>query len=65
MNAAARIKADRAHVRDEDRKAQVLSNVADYAAKHGVPAEVVSGMWELLIEGSIAYELSQWDQNRS
>jgi isochorismate pyruvate lyase len=62
MEAAARIKSDRATVRDEARKAQVIANAAAQAAQLGVPASVVATLWEQLVEASIAYEFRQFDR---
>ena len=64
MDAAARIKPDRAAVRDEARKAQVLANVARHAARAQVPAEVAGDIYERLIEASIAYEFERYDERR-
>lgn len=64
MRAAARIKPDRAAVRDEARKADVIANAASLAERLEVPAELVTDMWERLVEGSIAYELDAWDRRR-
>jgi isochorismate pyruvate lyase len=64
MDAAARIKPDRAAVRDEARKAQVLANVARHAEAHGVPAAEVLDLYERLIEASIAYEFVRFDDTR-
>ena len=61
MDAAARIKLDRVAVRDEDRKAQVLANVARLAGPLGVPAAVAADLYEMLIEASIAFELERFD----
>ncbi len=55
MDAAARIKPDRGVVRDEERKAQVIANVASHARELGVPVAVATDLWERLVEGSIAY----------
>jgi len=63
MDAAARIKTDRAAVRDEARKQQVLHNVQKAAGAVGVPDEVITDIWECLVEASIAYELEKWDAN--
>jgi len=63
MDAAARIKTDRAAVRDEARKQQVLHNVQKAAGAVGVPDEVIADIWECLVEASIAYELEKWDAN--
>ena len=65
MDAAARIKADRALVRDEDRKAQVLDNVAREAAAAGLNPDRLCAVWDVLIEQSIAHELAQWDRSRN
>ena len=62
MRAAARIKADRGAVRDEERKAQVLANVARHAAAAGLPPVALGAVWDALIEQSIAYELDEWDR---
>src|SRR5207253_2317640 len=64
MDAAARLKRSRDEVRDEPRKAEVLANVRDAAARVGVPEDLVACLWELLIERSIAHELAAWDALR-
>jgi isochorismate pyruvate lyase len=65
MDAAARIKPDRAAVRDEARKADVLAKVAAHAGAAGVPLEVAGDLWERLIEASIAYEFERFDELRA
>ena len=65
MRAAARIKTDRSAVRDEDRKAQVISAAKAAARVGGVPEPLVAAMWEMLIESSIAYELALFDRQQS
>lgn len=62
MRAAARIKTDRATVRDEARKAEVIANAVADAAARGLPADELAAMWDRLVEASIAYELSEWDR---
>jgi isochorismate pyruvate lyase len=64
MDAAARIKQDRATVRDEGRKAEVLSHVKQLASTAGIPVPTMAAIWEMLIETSISYELEKWDQLR-
>lgn len=64
MDAAARIKPVREAVRDEDRKAQVLANVARLAEEQGVPAAAAAELYERLVEASIAYELGRFDETR-
>ena len=62
MDAAARIKPAREHVRDEARKAQVIANARAEAKAAGLPDEVVVALWEQLVEASIAYELAAFDR---
>ena len=64
MDAAARIKSDRAAVRDEARKAQVIANASAAAAAANLPAGLAETLWESLVEASIAYELAAWDRQR-
>jgi isochorismate pyruvate lyase len=61
MDAAARIKPTREAVRDEDRKAQVIDNVRKAAVGAGVPGDVITRLYELLVESSIAYEFDKFD----
>lgn len=63
MDAAARIKPDRGAVRDEPRKAKVISAAMAGARDHGLPETVIGQMWEVLVEGSIAYEFTRWDEH--
>ena len=62
MDAAARIKPERGHVRDEARKTLVIDNARAEAVKLGVPDAVVADLWETLVEASIAYELAAFDR---
>lgn len=64
MRAAARIKRERDAVRDEMRKAQVIENAKERATEAGIPEHIVTEIWELLVERSIAYELEEWDRRR-
>jgi isochorismate pyruvate lyase len=64
MEAAARIKTDRAAVRDEARKAAVIANAIAEAERVGVPADIIAKLWELLVETSIAHEMAKWDSLR-
>lgn len=65
MDAAARIKPTRDAVRDEDRKSQVIDNVRREAVANGLPADVIGDLWDVLIEGSIAYELDRWESRNA
>lgn len=62
MRAAARIKDSRTNVRDEDRKASVIAAAVAEARMHGIPGDVIGDIWERLVEGSIAYEFTEWDR---
>lgn len=64
MRAAARIKPHRGAVRDEDRKAQVITNAAVLGEQAGIPPGHIRAVWEELVEQSIAYELGVWDATR-
>ena len=64
MRAAARIKQDRATVRDEARKAAVIAAAVDRGAALGLPREAIADLWERLVEASIAYEFAEWDRLR-
>jgi isochorismate pyruvate lyase len=65
MDAAARIKPSRDAVRDEARKAQVIANATAAAKAAGIPDGLIPQIWEALVEASIAYELTEWDNRRS
>lgn len=65
MVAAARIKPERGHVRDEGRKAQVIANARANAEANGVPPDLAEALWERLVEGSIAYEFDRFDELRA
>lgn len=65
MRAAARIKPERSHVRDEARKAQVIANAVAGARAGGYPEEAIAVVWDVLVEASIAYELEQFDRVRA
>ena len=62
MDAAARIKPERGHVRDEPRKAQVIANARAAADAAGLPGDAIAKLWDGLVEASIAYELAAFDR---
>ena len=62
MDAAARIKPERGHVRDEVRKAEVIANACAEAVRLGLPERVIGDLWDRLVEGSIAYEFDAFDR---
>ena len=65
MDAAARIKSERSKVRDEDRKQSVIANASAAAAQAGIPIPIIAAIWEILVEGSIAYEMAAWENMRA
>lgn len=65
MTAAARIKPERGHVRDEARKAQVIAQARAEAERLGLDGDFVARWWDDLVEASIAYELRRFDANRA
>lgn len=65
MTAAARIKPDRADVRDESRKAQVIANAVAAARAAGLPEGLAAEIWETLVEASIAFEFEKFDGRSS
>ena len=62
MRAAARIKPERGHVRDEARKLAVIDAVRRDSAARGLPTDDLADIWERLVESSIAYELVEFDR---
>lgn len=64
MGAAARIKQKREQVRDERRKAEVIDRAQAGAREGGISEELIAQLYDLLIEGSIAYELAEFDARR-
>ena len=64
MDAAARIKPSRDHVRDEPRIEQVVANVLSEARKQGLSESIAEPVWRELIERCIAHELDEWDARR-
>ena len=65
MDAAARIKPDRSAVRDEWRKADVLSKVDAAAGAAGIDRSLLARLYEDLIEGSIAHEFVEFDRRHA
>ncbi len=65
MDAAARIKPDRSAVRDEWRKADVLTKVDKAATDAGIDRRLTARLYEDLIETSIAHELAEFDRTRA
>lgn len=63
--AAARIKTDRDAVRDEWRKADVLSKVEATSRDLDVPTDLTTQIWELMVEYSIAHEFVLFDKHRA
>jgi isochorismate pyruvate lyase len=65
MDAAARIKPDRAAVRDEGRIEDVVTKVKDAARDAGLSVQIAEPVWRTLVERCIAYEFEVWDAMRA
>lgn len=65
MDAAARIKQDRAAVRDPARIEDVVAKVKAEARRAGLSETIAEPVWRTLIEGCIAYEFDVWDRLRT
>jgi isochorismate pyruvate lyase len=64
MDAAARIKADRAAVRDPARIEEVVSKVKAAARDAGLSEAIAEPVWRTLIEQCISHEFERWDALR-
>ncbi|UTP41132.1 chorismate mutase [Phenylobacterium sp. LH3H17] len=64
MDAAARIKTDRATVLDTGRIEDVVAKVKASARDAGLSEGIAEPVWRLLIDRCIAYEFGVWDQLR-
>jgi len=65
MDAAARIKQDRAAVRDEARIEDVVAKVKAQARAQGLSEAIAEPVWRTLVERCIAYEFEVWDGLRA
>lgn len=64
IEAAARIKPTRDAVRDEVRKAEVIAHAVKVANDRGFPPKLAYRLYDMLVEGSIAYEFETFDARR-
>ncbi len=64
MHAAARIKPDRAAVRDTARIEDVIAKVKAAAREAGLSEAIAEPVWRTLIEACIAHEFGVWDALR-
>jgi len=64
MEAAARIKENRAAVYDAVRIEDVVSKVKAEAVKCGLSVDIAEPVWREMIKQSIAYEFKAWDKYR-
>jgi isochorismate pyruvate lyase len=64
MDAAARIKTDRATVLDTARIEDVIAKVKAAAREAGLSEEIAEPVWRQLVDRCIAYEFGVWDQLR-
>jgi len=65
MDAAARIKQDRAAVRDNARVEDVIEKVKAAAREAGLSEAIAEPVWRTLVDRCIAYEFGVWDRMRS
>ena len=65
IEAAARIKPSRDAVRDEVRKAAVVAHAVKVANDRGFPPKLAYQLYDMLVEGSIAYEFETFDTRQS
>jgi len=65
IEAAARIKPSRDAVRDEVRKAAVVAHAVKVANDRGFPPKLAYQLYDMLVEGSIAYEFETFDRRQS
>jgi isochorismate pyruvate lyase len=64
MDAAARIKADRAVVHDRARIEDVVAKVKAECPKHGLSPAIAEPVWRMMIDRCIAYEFERYDALR-
>lgn len=64
MDAAARIKTDRAVVRDEARIEDVVAKVKASARAAGLSEAIAEPVWRTLVDRCIAHEFEIWDRIR-
>ena len=64
MDAAARIKTDRAVVRDEARIEDVVTKVKASARAAGLSEAIAEPVWRTLVDRCIAHEFEIWDRIR-
>ncbi|MDP9103701.1 MAG: chorismate mutase [Pseudomonadota bacterium] len=65
MDAAARIKTDRAVVHDAARIEDVVTKVKASARAAGLSEAIAEPVWRTMIDRCIAYELGVWDRLRA
>ena len=64
MEAAARIKADRAAVHDAQRIEDVVAKVQAAAREVGLSEAIAEPVWRTLVDRCIAHEFAAWDALR-
>ena len=65
MDAAARIKTDRAAVLDRARIEDVVAKVRAEARAAGLSEDIAEPVWRTLVDRCIAYEFERWDALRN
>ena len=61
IEAAARVKEQRETVRDNRRKAEIITRLSRSARSLGLPEELIARLYDQLIEGAIAFEFAKFD----
>lgn len=64
MDAAARIKTDRAVVHDQARIEDVVSKVKASARAAGLSEAIAEPVWRTMVDRCIAYEFEAWDRTK-
>jgi isochorismate pyruvate lyase len=64
MDAAARIKTDRAVVHDQARIEDVVAKVKTAARAAGLSEAIAEPVWRTMIDRCIAYEFEVWDRTK-
>ena len=62
MDQAARIKKSRDQIRDSERVKDVIEKVSKHAKKTGVDPELLTNLYNTMIEWSINYEFGEFDK---
>lgn len=65
VTSAAQFKVNKAAVRDEKRVRQVIESKAALAEKEGISPDLISGIYEMMINFFIDEEIKEWEKEKS